>query len=64
MEDVFTTVAPEADIVPELSSEAVAFTCDDLQTLTSYQCETEPACLVPADLGALVTLVEIVLDVT
>ena len=32
LEDVFTTVAPEADIVPELSSEAVAFTSDDLQT--------------------------------
>ena len=31
-EDVFTTVTTEADIVPKLSSEAVAFTSDDLQT--------------------------------
>ena len=31
-EDVLTTVTTEADIVPKLSSEAVAFTSDDLQT--------------------------------
>ena len=31
LEDVFTTVTTEADIVPKLSSEAVAFTSDDLQ---------------------------------
>ena len=32
MKDVITTVTTEADIVPKLSSEAVAFTSDDLQT--------------------------------
>ena len=32
MKDVITTVTTEADIVPKLSSEAVALTSDDLQT--------------------------------
>ena len=40
-EDVLTTVTTEADIVPELSSEAVAFISDDLETgeLPIMQCE-------------------------
>ena len=32
LEDVITPVTTKADIVPELSSEAVAFTSDDLET--------------------------------
>ena len=32
MKDVITTVTTEADIVPKLSSEAVALTSDDLRT--------------------------------